>query len=150
MRVKAFTGYTLAIIAIPITLATFMGMNFFSHKLVEITGIKVSPWYTGAEIVETIAHDQYRTLMHRPVFDGLFAEKSEGFVQIDWEPENSLPAKITEDFDYNGDGTTDFRLEYDTQTNTANLTSYNPNVISLGGCYILKQKRAVRVKLYNY
>lgn len=143
-------GYTLAILAIPLAIATFIGMNFFSQKLVEITGIKVSPWSTGGEVAKTIDHGHYRTLLHRPVFDGLFTEKSEGFVQIDWEPGDSLPTTIVEDFDYNADGTTDFRIEYDTKTNTANLTSYNPSVISLEGSYMLKQRRAVRVALYNH
>lgn len=150
MRVQAVLGYTLAIIAIPLTMATFMGMNFFSHQLVERTGITVSPWSTGGEVLKTIDHGQYRTLLHRPVFDGLFTEKSEGFIQIDWEPGDSLPATIWEDVDYDGDGTTDFQVIYHTQSNTAQLTSYNPAVSSLHGSYILKERRAVRVNLHNH
>jgi len=149
MRIKAFIGYTIAMLAIPIALLTFIGMNFFSHKLVESTGIQVSPWFTGAAVAKTIEHEHYRTLLHRPVFDGLFTEKSEGFVQIDWEPLDALPAAITEDVDYNADGIIDFRIEYDTTTNIATLTPYNPNVIAIEGSYILKQRRAVRVNLYH-
>lgn len=149
MRITAVIGYTVAIITIPLTMATFMGMNFFSHQLVEITGLKVSPWSTGGEVVKTIEHGQYRTLLHRPVFDGLFTKKSEGFIQIDWEPGSSLPATIVEDVDYNGDGIIDFQVAYNTQTNTAQLTADNSAVISLQGSYILKERRAVRVNLYN-
>ena len=108
MRLKACIGYAIAILTIPISLATLFGMSFFSHQLVDITGIKVSPWFTGGEIVQVIDHGTYRTLMHRPVFDGLISERTIGFIQIDWEPGNNLPLIIRDEIDYNSDGIADF------------------------------------------
>ena len=149
MRIKTFFGYTAAALAIIIALATFLGMNFFSHKLTSATGLKISPWFTGGEIVKTIDRGGYKTLQHRAVFDGLIGEKSEGFVQIDFAPLSALPDNISEDVDFDLDGTVDFHVEYDTITNTAVLTAYNKRVVSLEGCYMLKERRAVRIKLNN-
>jgi hypothetical protein len=88
-------------------------------------------------------------LQHRAVFDGLLGSKSEGFVQIDWTPLAALPAIIVDEIDYDLDGTNDFRIEYDTQNNTAVLIPYNDKVISLDGCYELKERRTVRINLRN-
>lgn len=149
MHARSILGYTLAVLAIPIVLATFLGNNYFSHKLVDATGIKLSPWDTGGKVVRIIDHGQYHTLLHRPVFDGLIGEKPEGFIQIDWEPKNSLPALITEDIDYDQDGDTDFRIIYEPAANKTILQAYNSRVLSLEGSYKLKDKCAVRVDLRN-
>lgn len=89
-RLKTLLCYTWALMAIPIILATFMGMNFWAEKLVAITGLEVSPWYTGGQVAHTVKHNQHHTLIHRPVFDGLIKERRKGFVQIKWEPNESV------------------------------------------------------------
>lgn len=147
MRLKAFLAYALAGLMIVVALGTFMGRGFLAAKFVAVTGIKVSPWYTGGEVLRVVDHGRYRTVIHRPVFDALIGEKSEGFVQIDWEPRDSLPATIAEDIAIRGDGDKDFRLILDTATGAAELIPCRPRVLALQGSYKLKERWSVRVVL---
>ncbi len=149
MRLQALFGYSAAVLTLIVALATFIGMNSFSHKLVDVTGLKISPWFSGGEILGTIDRGSYKILKHRAVFDGLIGQKAEGFVQIDFSPTADLPDRINEKIDFDLDGKIDFALEYDVVANTAVITAYNPRVLSLAGCYVLKERRAVRVSLRN-
>jgi hypothetical protein len=148
-KLKAFFGYALAALGLPITLATFMGMGFLANSLVSATGLRVSPWYTGDVVARTVPHDGYETRIHRPVFMALIGEQSEGFVQVDWAPAGKVLSQVAEDIDYNGDGRPDFRLELDTQTQQARVEPYGPAVIGVRGVYHLKDAWAVRVNLKN-
>jgi hypothetical protein len=149
-RLRACLGYAWAVMALPIILATFMGNNFWAEKIVTGTGLKVSPWYTGGEVVQTIAHQQYQTLIHRPVFDGLVWERSQGFVQINWQGGvNGLPGLIDEVIDYNRDGIEDFRICLNTKTDEVELLAPKPYVIKIEQVYKLQNERAVRVLLRN-
>lgn len=150
MRLRTFFGYTVAVLAIIVTLSTFLGMKFFSHKLIDVTGLKISPWFSGGEIVRTIDHGgSYQTLQHRAVFDALIGQRSEGFVQLDFLPLNSLPETISEDIDFDLDGAVDFHVEYNVPTNTAKFTPFSPRAVSVAGCYVRKERRAVRITLLN-
>jgi hypothetical protein len=148
-KLKAFFGYALAVLGLPIVLATFIGEGFWTISLVSATGLRVSPWYTGDEVAHTVTHDGYETRIHKPVFMALIGEQSEGFVQVDWAPAGKVPAQVAEDIDYNGDGRPEFRLELDTNTQQAKLTPYTPQVIGLRGTYRLTDAWAVRVDLKN-
>ncbi len=149
MRLQTFLGYTAAVLMLIVAVGTFLGMNSFSHKLVSSTGLQISPWFSGGKIVRTIDHGAYKTLQHRAVFDALIGQRAEGFVQIDFSPPAALPDKINEKIDFDLDGKIDFYLEYDVANNTAVITAYNPRVTELAGCYVLKERRAVRVHLRN-
>lgn len=147
-RLKTVLCYGWALMAAPLVLATFMGMNFWAEKLVAVTGLKVSPWCTGGEVMQTVEHDLYKTLIHRPVFDGLIGERRNGFVQITWEPnEAPLPTQIDEEIDFDVDGRNDFRIKLDTKTNEAELQAFNNEVVSLGEVLVLERERIVRVTL---
>jgi hypothetical protein len=147
-RIASITGYTLAVMATPVVLATFIGMPFWAGQLVAVTGLKVSPWYSGGEVAQTIDHGQYHCLIHRPIFDGLICERSKGFVQVNWTPLESLPGKIAEDISLDG-GDPDFHIELDTSAGAAKLDALNPRVLGLEGTYKLKKSWAVRVLLSN-
>lgn len=144
---KKVLGYGLAVLATPIVLATFIGLQFWAPKLAAATGVQVSAWYTGGEIVRTIAHDGYETRIHRPVFDGFLWDRSEGFVQIDWGPPDSVPPLVAESIDFDNNGTPDFRVELDRQKITARLSEQSDAVIALEGAYKLKKSYTVRVFL---
>jgi len=149
-QLRVFFGYAWAIMAFPIILATFIGNNFWAEKIAMGTGLKVSPWFTGGEVVQTIQHQHYRTLIHRPVFDGLIGERNRGFVQINWRAgDNELPGLIDEAIDYNRDGKMDFRIKLNTKTGQAELLAPKPNVIGIEQVYKLKNERVVRVLLKN-
>jgi len=146
-RFKTILGYTAAAFAMLVVLATFLGNSYFSHKLVSATGLKVSPWYTGGEIVQVVEHDTYKALIHRPVFDGLIGERQEGFIQINWESRTGMPPVIRETADYDGDNKTDFIVILDTVTGKTSITGYNPAVVSVQKMYKLGNGWAVRIKL---
>ncbi len=148
MRLRAFLRCAAAL-ATAVALATFLGTDYFAYRQVSATGLQLSPQYSGGEIVRIIEHGKYKTLQHRAVFGGLVGPKAEGFVQLDYAPLNALPEIVIDDIDFDLDGTADFRLEYNVTANSAVLTPYNSRVISLEGCYTLRERRAVRVILLN-
>lgn len=149
-HLRAFFGYAWAMMAFPIILVTFIGNNFWAEKIVTGTGLKVSPWYTGGAVVRTIRHQHYLTLIHRPVFDGLIWQRNQGFVQINWRAVDSgLPGLIDEEIDYDHDGTMDFRIKLNTETDQAELLDPKPSVIGIEQVYQLKNERAIRVLLRN-
>lgn len=147
MNLKACLGYAASVLAILVSGSTFLGMNYYSHQLVSVTGLKISPWYTGGKVVKTMDRGLYKVVQHRAVFDGLIGKKAEGFVQIDFLPLNGLPDVVSEDIELNLDGKTDFHLVYDVSANSAALTSYGNHGAVLEGCYKLKERRAVRIML---
>lgn len=146
-KIKALLGYTYAFVYIPIILAGFIGMDFWGSKMVSAAGVTINPRYTGGKVINTISHNEYNTLIHRTVFDGLFSERKNGFVQIDWAPLNSLPENIEEEIDYDGDGINDFKIALDTKNCSGEIKAYNPKVVSLEGCYKLKDAVVARIVL---
>jgi hypothetical protein len=147
-RIKSFVAYGWALLAVPLVLATFMGMPFFAGRLVAVTGLHVHPLYTGGEVVRTVDHGPYRTLIHRPVFDGLIGERGRGFVQLRWQPTDAdLPERIDEPVDFDADGTTDCRIRLNTRTNEADLKSSDPRVLSVGAVIPVENARVIRINL---
>ena len=144
---KGILGYIWAFLTVFIVLATFVGNDYFSGKLASATGITISPWFSGGEIVRTIDHGAYTTYIHRPVFDALIGERREGFIQLNWEPHAGLPLKIQEKIDYDNDRKEDFIITLNTQTGDATLTAQSPTVLSVERSYKLKKGWAVRVIL---
>lgn len=149
-KLVAGMGYLWALLALPIILATFMGGGFLAHQLVSFTGIKVSPWFTGGDILQTIEHNTYRTLIHRAVFDGLIGERNRGFIRIDFQPKGELlPEKLWEGIDYNQDGTVDFKIQLDLIRNQARLRNKQPYVVRIQSVDQVNDERVVRVLLIN-
>ncbi|UCG56595.1 MAG: hypothetical protein JSU70_17240 [Phycisphaerales bacterium] len=147
-RLKAPMAYVWALMAVPIVLATFIGMNFWARKLVSFTKLKVSPWCTGGDITSVVDRGTYETHVHRPVFGGLFGPRARGFVQVTLKAgDGSLPASISEEIDFNGDDSSDFRIDLDTETNEASLESHNDRVIGLGEVLAPGKDRVIRVTL---
>ncbi len=147
-RIRKFLAYVWALMAVPILLATFMGNHVWAGKLVNSTGLKVSPLYTGGEVAQTIKHEGYETLIHQPVFDGLLCERKNGFVQVGWKATgDKLPELIDDTIDFDNDGNNDFRIKLNTMTNTGQLDGNSPEVVSLGKVLVLKNERIVRVSL---
>ena len=146
-RLKSVLGYTWAVLTIVVVLATFLANDYFSGKFASATGITVSPWFSGGEVLQTSEHDGYRTLVHRPVFDALIGEQSAGFVQVNWEPADRLPSVIEENIDIGRDKLEHFAIRLDTKTGAALLTSQTASVMGLERTYRLKDGWAVRVLL---
>ncbi|MEN6373409.1 MAG: hypothetical protein ABFD75_01340 [Smithella sp.] len=144
---KSILGYTWAVAALIIAPATFFGLDYFSRVLAEATGVTVNPWYTGGEIIKSIDHGSYRTLLHRPVFDSLIGQKKKGFIQINWEPAAGLPPIIREGFDFNNDHEEDFHLTLNTKTGKVELQAVNAAILPEAKAYSLRNGWAVRISL---
>ncbi len=96
-----------------------------------------------------ILHPGYRTLVRRPVFDGLIAPRSAGFVQVEWQPLSGggLPRQLLESIDYDQDGVADFDVALDVAAVRAQITPRTPRVIGLDRVYDLGPERVIRVRL---
>ena len=149
-RTKSFLGYAWAALALPIVLGTFLGMPHWAKLLATSTGIKVSPRFSGGEIVHTNLHEVYETRIHRPVFDGLISERPQGFVQVDWmqrNPQVSLPSQIEETIDYDANGIADFRAHIDMSRAVITIKPMAENVLGVGQTYFFEKGAVVRVQL---
>jgi hypothetical protein len=147
-RLKSFFGYGWALLCTLIVLVTFALSPYLSREFASATGITISPWHTGGAVERVIDHGVYKTRIHRPVFDGLLAERKKGFIQIDWEPRAGLPGIIEEGIDMNGDRATDFLIRLDTEKRTATITPLNAAALSVEHVYNLGDKGlAARVKI---
>lgn len=147
---KAICGYTLAVLGVPLVLIGIMGPLYGLGELfISATGLTLSPWIDGGEVVQTIDHGTYQTHVHRMVFDALIGERKEGFVQVDWVPLDALPARVDEEIDADGDGQADFRVEVNTANKETTLTPYASWVLELEGTYKPEGLLMVRVRLRN-
>jgi hypothetical protein len=147
---KAICGYTLAVLGVPLVLIGIMGPSYGLGELfISATGLTLSPWFDGGEVVQTIAHGTYQTHVHRMVFDALIGERKQGFVQVDWVPLDALPARVDEEIDADGDGQADFRVEVNTANKETTLTTYASWVLELEGTYKPEGLLMVRVRLRN-
>jgi hypothetical protein len=151
VRARSLLGYSWAALCLVIILATFIGLGSWAQGLASVTGVQVSPWFSGGEVVRTIDHDSYKTLVHRPVFDGLFSERAQGFVQVDWvaAPHRSLPAELRERFDVDGDGKPDAAVSVETASSTTRLETLQPWVLGADELIVAEQDRILRIRLRN-
>lgn len=146
IKLKALLGYIIAVLALFVVLATFIGNDFFAKKFVTMTSLKVSPIYTGGEVSKILSLDGYQVKIHKPVFQGLFSDRSDGFVEIDYEGKN-IPPIISQNIDFDNDGKDDFYIKYNVKNNKSEFKSLNKNVIALAGIYKVKDSYAVKVTL---
>lgn len=146
-KLKSVCGYTMAVAAIVIVLVAFIENDQLALVFARLTGITVSPRYTGGEVTKTIDHGTYKTFLHRPVFDGLFSDRSRGFIQINWYGEPPWPQTLEESVDCDGDGVVDFVASLDTGSLKANLSAKNPSVTGVENTYRLNRGFAMRIAL---
>jgi len=150
--VKSILGYVWAIGCLLLVPGLFFGFGYWPQALVHTTGLQVSPRFSGGETARTIAHNGYRTLIRTPVFQGIFTERANGFVQIDWTPEEKqlLPKNLIESVDLDGDGTTDLEIKVDTVSSKAELTPLKPWVKNIETAVRADNDMIVRIGLVNY
>jgi len=146
-RARSIAGYAWAVACMVAVLATFSGNNYLSAKLASATGVTVSPMYSGGEIVRSIDHGAYRTVIRHPVFDGLLGERKEGFIQIEWQPVTEFPLLIEDKIDFTGDGKEDFAFRLDTANGKGTLTPRNPSVIAVQMLVRVNQGWVARIQL---
>ncbi len=148
-KLKSILGYILATLGVPLILIIFMGATTWMNLFVDLTGVTISPWFTGGEVAYKVQHDRYRTEIYQPVFQALIGERKEGFVQIAWTPKGFVPTQIDEEIDFDNDGAPDFRVQWEPKTTQATITPYSERVLGLEGTYNLEKSYAIRVNLLN-
>lgn len=146
-HILKIAGYAWAVACVAAVLAVFIGNDYFEAKLASATGVTVSPRYSGGEIVRSIDRGAYRTVIHRPVYDGLIGERKDGFIQIEWQPVTALPPVIEDSIDVTGDGKEDFSFRLDTAAGKGTLTPVNPSVIGLQLLVKVNQGWVARIEL---
>lgn len=144
-KLKAVLGYLIAALMVPVIIVTLMGMGSIAKWLVDVTGVEISPWSTGGEVVRTIDHGSYETRIHRPIFDALIGQKRQGFVQVVWAKTETLPETLTESIDYDDDGQADFEVTLNPAIKTAEWSPSMPNALRMEGPYRIGDGLGVRV-----
>ena len=140
-------GYAWAGACLVVVLVMFAGSEYLSGKLASATGITVSPRYSGGEVIRSVEHGAYKTILHRPVFDGLIGERRDGFIQVEWQPVTALPTLIEDAVDFTGDGKEDFSFRLDTAAGRGAITPRNPSVVALEWVVKVNQGWVARVQL---
>jgi hypothetical protein len=130
LSILAYTGagFTLLIaVCVP-----FVLMGVFS-KAVGHAGLHIDAVYTGGAIARTIQRDGYRIVVQEPVQPRLL-ERVEPFVQIVFEPADSLPARVSDEVDLNGDGRPDVRVSFSVPADAG--AKLRGDVTALNGGYV--------------
>lgn len=146
-KVKSFFAYVLAALGLPVILITLMGSQSMAEGLANLTGLKISPWQNGGEVVQTLSRDGYRTDIYETVFDGLFTERRQGFVQIAWWEEGQELQSIDEKIDYDADGRADFRVQWQLDRDDVELTPLSEKVLGITDIFPLDEGLVIRVKI---
>ncbi len=146
-HVLKMAGYAWAAACVAAVLATFIGNDYFAARLASATGITISPRFSGGEIVRSVDHGAYRTLIHRPVYDGLIGERKDGFIQIEWQPVTALPPVIEDSIDFTDDGKADFAFRLDTAAGQGTITPANPSVIAVQTLVKVNRGWVARIQL---
>jgi hypothetical protein len=146
-EIKSFLGVTVAVAMIFVVMAAFMGMEFWMKTLVKTTDVRISPWITGGNVVDSIQNHEYTTLVYEQVFDGLLWKEAKGFVQIGWSPLDKLPEQITDTIDFDNDKKADFFVQLNSKTLVASVTSNTSRFISTDQPIRLKNKIIMRFNL---
>jgi hypothetical protein len=110
-RIKLIAGITWAFICLILIIILFPGLNGFSSSLAKLPFMKINPNYSGGDVARQMTSAGCTLEIREPVFDGLFGERKNGFVQIDWR--GNVPDEISDTIDYNLDGIPDFYIMVD-------------------------------------
>lgn len=134
-----------AALATPAAFLALAGSDAFSRTLERNSGLKVSPRFTGGEVVSAVDNGRYRTLLHRPVFDGVAGQRDSGFLQVDWRPFDALPPELTEDVPLPGGGKV--RLKVRTASGEVACEGGGPQVRCEPESARFKNALVVRIKI---
>ncbi len=111
-KLKKVLGYTAAVGTIlAAVLVPFVLIGRFSHVFANL-GLHVDEMYSGGPKVRSIPAARYTIDVHRKVEPHLLQSESP-FVQLDWRPVGTLPARVDENVDIDGDGQPDVRVRFD-------------------------------------
>jgi len=130
LSILAYTGagFTLLVAAC----VPFVLMGVFSN-VVAHAGLHIDATYSGGTIARTIQKDGYRIVVYQPVQPRML-ERVEPFVQIVFEPVDSLPARVSDEVDLDGDGRPDVRVSFTVPADSS--AKMRGDVTALNGGYV--------------
>lgn len=144
-RIKIIAGVTWAFAGLILIIILFPGLNGFSRSLASMPFMKINPNYTGGELAFSDSLPGYKFEIRKPVYDGLWKERQNGFVQLDWR--GDIPEKISDTIDFDRDGKNDFYISINTKTPETVLLPINDKVESLNVSTATSYGWAVRVNM---
>ena len=142
-------GFTWAAICLVIILIMFPGLDSFSRQLARLPFMKVNPTLSGGDTVRSVTREDYTFHIHRPVFDALIGESSNGFIQLDLEWNDSIPVPVNDSIDFNMDDHIDFFISIDPLSDQVHLNPLQPHVRDIIAEARLENGWIVRVGLIN-
>jgi hypothetical protein len=144
-KIKIVAGTVWALLCLILMLAFFPAYNTLSGSFAGLPFMKINPNYSGGEIAHESIQANCTIVIRKPVFDGLFKERKDGFVQIDWRGE--IPAEIIDTIDFDLDNTPDFGIRIDTKTSDTQIDPINAAVNGLDISTPTSYGWAARIKL---
>lgn len=132
LSILAYTGAGLTLLVA--VCVPFVLMGAFTN-VVAHAGLHIDAVYSGGAIARTVQRDGYQIVVYQPVQPRLL-EHIEPFVQIVFEPADSLPAHVSEEIDLDGDGRPDVRVSFAMPADPnaplrGDVTAHTQNFISL-------------------
>lgn len=146
ISIFAFFWAFICVLIIPVT---FIGNNQFARQLAKMPFMKVNPKFSGGEPNYEIKTDSLTISINKPVFEALFGQSSEGFVQVKFSGNKILPERIQSNIDYNRDGKPDFSVDINTVNSKTEISILNPDVLELGISSKVKDDWIIRVDIKN-
>ena len=110
LSILAYTGAGLTLLIAACVPFVLMGVftNVVAHA-----GLHIDATYSGGTVARTIQIDGYRIVVYQPVQPRMLERvRVEPFVQIVFEPVDSLPAHVSDEIDLDGDGRPDVRVSF--------------------------------------
>ena len=108
LSILAYTGAGLTLLIA--ACVPFVLIGAFTGVVAQ-AGLHIDATYSGGTIARTIQRDGYRIVVYQPVQSRML-ERIEPFVQIVFEPADSLPARVSDEVDLDGDGRPDVRVSF--------------------------------------
>lgn len=146
-RLLSVPAYIWAVVCMLLIPVTFIGNDFFAHKLAGLSFMKVNPIYSGGDSARSYKQDSITVTINKPVFESLIGSSSKGFVQVKFS--GQLPETMHSTIDFDNDSKPDFSLYIDTKTGDTKFDALSTAVMGLDVSAKVKDYWIVRVSLLN-
>jgi hypothetical protein len=144
-KVKTVMGIIWACAGLILIVVLFPGLTGFSKALGSLPFMKINPRYSGGDIAFSQVMPSCTLVVRKPVFTGLWKERNNGFVQVDWR--GDIPAIISDTIDYNMDSSPDFAVRINTVEPGSELVPLSDHVENINVSTRVSYGWALRVNL---
>lgn len=111
-KLHSILGNSGAVLAVVLAAASpFLLFGWF-QKAIGAAGLRIEPTYSGGELSHVIQRDGYLIRVNRPVLKRSPFQRVDPFVQMTWTPAASLPARVADEVDIDGDGAPDVLAQF--------------------------------------